>query len=45
MYLQNAFTVRKAMKFNTKLIYSYNVVHHTSSMLLHYLGKLEIQIW
>jgi len=24
---------------------SYNTVHHTLSMLLHYLGKLEVQIW
>jgi len=32
-----SFTARKAM--------SYNIVHHTLSMLLQYLGKWEVQIW
>ena len=36
--LQNSFTVRKSMKPKTK---PYQTVHHTFSMLLHYLGKLE----
>jgi len=31
------------MKFVTKLM-TYNNVHHILSMLLHYVGKLEVQI-
>jgi len=39
--LQISFTAAKSSKFPTKPVFK--VTHHTSSMLLHYLGKLEIQ--
>ena len=46
IYLQNPFIARAAMKFATKHIQlTLSSVHHTLSILLHYLGKLKVQIW